>query len=573
MPTGTPDACFSQQPTHFIMSSVPLIPESAPFNTEQRAWLNGFLAGLLSRGESMTPGAPVPALQEKPRLLIAFGSQSGNAESLAKRLGKEASSRGFAARVAGLDSVQPSTLTAEQNVLVITSTWGEGDMPDNAESFWSGINQNGSSPVLGGLKYSVLALGDKNYGDTFCLAGRKLDERFAELGATRIHPRVDCDVDFDEPAKLWSEGVWKVLSESPSTAAPAPAIAEVITAAPAAEATGVAAYSKKNPFPAPLVTNLKLNGAGSAKDTRHIAFSLEGSGLVYETGDALGVIPQNCPEVVAGIIATYELDPATPVPLPDGGEAPLQEALQRYYEVRNFLGRKPPQPVSAVEFIGSLRKLQPRLYSIASSQKAHPNEVHLCVGSVRYEQDGIAHGGVCSTFLADRLPLGEPAGVFVHTAKHFRVPANPDVPMIMVGPGTGIAPFRAFLEEREATGAKGKNWLFFGDQKRKHDFLYDEQIHQWLKDGLLTRLDTAFSRDQAEKVYVQDRMMQAASELWQWLEEGAHFYVCGDASRMAKDVDAALHMLIQQQGHKSAEEATAYVADLKKTKRYARDVY
>ncbi|MEZ0277470.1 MAG: sulfite reductase flavoprotein subunit alpha [Roseimicrobium sp.] len=556
------------------MSSVPLIPDSAPFNPEQRAWLNGFLAGLLSRGDAMTTGEPVPALQEKPRLLIAFGSQSGNAESLAKRLGKEASSRGFAARVAGLDSVQPSSLAAEQHVLVITSTWGEGDMPDNAESFWTGLNQNGSSPVLGGLKYSVLALGDKNYGDTFCLAGRKLDERFAELGAVCIHPRVECDVDFDEPAKTWSEGVWKVLSESPATTATTTAPAAeliAITAEPASEAP--ATYSKKNPFPAPLVANIQLNGPSSAKDTRHISFSLEGSGLVYETGDALGVIPQNCPEVVAGIIATYEFDANAVVPLPDGSEAPLQEALQKYYEVRNFLGRKPPQPVTPAEFVGSLRKLQPRLYSIASSQKAHPTEVHLCVGSVRYEQDGIAHGGVCSTYLADRLAIGGTTGVFVHTAKHFRVPPNPDTPMIMVGPGTGIAPFRAFLEEREATGAKGRNWLFFGDQKRKHDFLYDEQIHQWLKDGLLTRLDTAFSRDQAEKIYVQDRMMQAASELWQWLEEGAHFYVCGDASRMAKDVDAALHMLIQQHGHKSADEATAYVAALKKSKRYARDVY
>ena len=560
------------------MSSVPLIPESAPFTQEQRAWLNGFLAGLLSRGDSMNlspRGAPA-APQEKPRLLIAFGSQSGNAESLAKRLGKEASGRGFAARVAGLDSVQPAALPTEQHVLVITSTWGEGDMPDNAERFWTGLNLNGSSPSLGGLKYSVLALGDRNYGDTFCLAGRKLDERFAELGATRLHARVDCDVDFDEPAKAWSEGVWKALSEA-VVSSPGTAVAPVAEAAalmvPTALAEVPATWSKKNPFPAALVTNARLNGAASAKDTRHIAFSLEGSGLVYETGDALGVMPQNCPEVVAGIIATYEFDPQAMVPLPDGGEATLQEALQKYYEVRNFLGRKPPQSMTPAEFVGALRKLQPRLYSIASSQKAHPNEVHLCIGAVRYEQDGISHGGVCSTFLADRLGIGGTTGVFVHTAKHFRVPSGPDTPMIMVGPGTGIAPFRAFLEEREATGAKGRNWLFFGDQKRRCDFLYDEQIHGWLASGLLTRLDTAFSRDQAEKVYVQDRMMTAASELWHWLEDGAHFYVCGDASRMAKDVDAALHAIIQQQGHKSAEEATAYVADLKKTKRYARDVY
>ncbi len=574
MAAGTADAtsAFNKKPT--VMPPVPLIPESAPFNLEQRAWLNGFLAGFLSKGAVAVTGGAVPASQEKPRLLIAFGSQSGNAESLAKRLGKEASSRGFAAKVAGLDSVQPSSLAAEERVLVITSTWGEGDMPDNAESFWTGLNQNGSSPALGGLKYSVLALGDRNYGDTFCLAGRKLDERLAELGALRIHPRVECDVDFDEPAKTWSDGVWKALSDTAastvSATSPAPAVAAA--EAPAAEAKA-AGYTKKNPFPAPLVANLRLNGEASAKDTRHIAFSLEGSGLVYETGDALGVIPQNCPEVVMGVIQMLELDPTAMVPLPDGGEAPLKEALMKHYEVRNFLGRKPPQAMTPVEFVGSLRKLQPRLYSIASSQKAHPTEVHLCVGSVRYEQDGVAHGGVCSTYLADRLPLGGTAGVFVHAAKHFRVPANPDTPMIMVGPGTGIAPFRAFLEEREATQAKGRNWLFFGDQKRRTDFLYDEQVHQWLKSGLLTRLDTAFSRDQTEKVYVQDRMMTSASELWQWLEDGAHFYVCGDASRMAKDVDAALHAIIQQQGHKPPDEAAAYVAELKKSKRYARDVY
>ncbi|MFZ4765230.1 MAG: diflavin oxidoreductase [Roseimicrobium sp.] len=545
------------------MTSVPVIPESAPFSSEQRAWLNGFLAGMLSRGESV---AAAPA-KEKPRLLIAYGSQSGNAETLAKRLGKEASGRGFAAQVAGLDSVQPSQLVEAQNVLVITSTWGEGEMPDNALSFWDTLNQNGTSPKLDGVRFSVLALGDKNYGDTFCLAGRKLDERLAELGGTRVHPRVDCDVEFADLAKAWSEGVFHALQEG-SVAAPAAAVAT----APVAEdkSTG---YSKKNPFPARLLINRKLNGEGSAKDTRHIEFSLEGSGLNYEAGDALGVCVQNCADVVDSVIAAHGFDAATPVILPDGGQAPLHEALMKHYEMRALLGKKPENATTPAEFVDALRKLQPRLYSIASSPKAHPDEVHLCVAAVRYEKDGIAHKGVASTFLAERLALGDTTGVSIHTAKHFRVPANGDTRIIMVGPGTGIAPFRAFLEERQATGAKGGNWLFFGDQKRKQDFLYEEQILAWLKDGHLTRLDTAFSRDQAEKVYVQDRMMSAASELWQWLDSGAHFYVCGDAARMAKDVDAALHSIIQQQGGKSAEDAAAYVADMKKTKRYARDVY
>ncbi len=554
------------------MKLVPLIPDSAPFSAEQRAWLNGFLAGMLSRGQ--VGASPATAAKAKPSLLIAFGSQSGNSEGLAKKLAKEANAKGFAARVAGLETLPPADIAKEKNVLVISSTWGEGDMPDNAVEFWNSINSNGSSPKLAGVNFSVLALGDKNYGDTFCLAGQKLDKRLEELGAHRIHPRVDCDVDFDDPAKQWSEGVWKALETLDDGAGSATITAELPAATPAeAKTAEPEGYSKKNPFPSALLANIKLNSERSSKDTRHIALSLAGSGLVYETGDALGVMVKNCPEVVASILTAHGFTGEEMVPLPTDGEAALREALIGHYEVRALLGTAPEKPVSAKDFVESLRKLQPRLYSIASALKAHPDEVHLCVSAVRYEKDGVAHKGVASTFLADRLLLGEATGVFVHTAKHFRVPADGNTPMIMVGPGTGIAPFRAFLEERLATGAKGKNWLFFGDQKRSHDFLYEEQITGWLKDGLLTRLDTAFSRDQAEKVYVQNRMLDAASEVWQWLEEGAHFYVCGDASRMAKDVDAALHQIIVQCGHKTAEESAAYVAEMKKNKRYARDVY
>lgn len=549
------------------MSTIPIIPESAPFSSEQRSWLNGFLAGILSRGAAGGAPSADAGTAEKPKLLVLFGSQSGNAEGYSKKLCKEANARGFQARVAGLETIQPEELQKEPNVLVITSTWGEGDMPDNAVSFWDKINQNGSSPKLNGVKFSVLALGDMNYGDTFCLAGRKLDQRFEELGAQRIHPRVDCDVEYEDLAKTWSEGVFLTLldpasSSGGATAAPVTVEAEIETG-----------YTRKNPFPAPLLASIPLNGERSAKDTRHVAFSLEGSGLVYETGDALGLYPENCPEVVASIIAAHELDANTIVHMHNGSEAPLHEALQKHYEIRALIGKTPEAKVSPAEFVSSLRKLQPRLYSIASSMKAHPNEVHLCVGAVRYEKDGQQHKGVASTYLADRLAAGGTAGVFVHEAKHFRVPADGKTPIIMVGPGTGIAPFRAFLEERQATGATGHNWLFFGDQKRSTDFLYHDQILSWVKDGHLTRLDTAFSRDQAEKIYVQDRMLSAASELWNWLEQGAYFYVCGDASRMAKDVDAALHTIVQQQGGKSEDEAAAYIAEMKKSKRYARDVY
>ncbi|OYW30940.1 MAG: sulfite reductase subunit alpha [Chthoniobacter sp. 12-60-6] len=546
------------------MKSVPLIPENAPFSVEQRAWLNGFLAGVLNRGA--VPTGTAPAESKRP-LLIAFGSQSGNAESLAKRLAREAAGRGFAARAAGLDSLQPADLIKEQNLLLITSTWGEGDMPDNAISFWDSINQNGSSPKLDGVQYSVLALGDKNYGETYCLAGRKLDARLAELGAKRIADRVDCDVDFDDLAKQWSAAAFTALSGGNATA--------IVTAVPEAaveleEETG---YTKKNPFAARLIANTSLNARGSSKDTRHIGFSLAGSGLTYEVGDALGVFVQNCTEVVDAVIAAHAFDPQADVPLPDGGSAPLREALIKHYEVRSLYGKAAAPGIPLTAFMENLRKLQPRLYSIASSVKAHADEVHLCIAAVRYNADGVPHKGVASTFLADRLPLGETTGIYFHAANHFRLPADLTKPVIMVGPGTGIAPFRAFLEEREATQAPGKNWLFFGDQKRVSDFLYHDQIIEWVQKGHLTRLDTAFSRDQEEKIYVQTRMLQAASELWQWLEEGAHFYVCGDAKRMAKDVDDALHTIIQTAGGKSADEAAAYVSQMKKEKRYARDVY
>ncbi len=548
------------------MTAVPFIPDTAPFSPEQRSWLNGFLAGILSRtpaaGPAATAAASVP-------LLVLFGSQSGNAESLAKKVAKEANTRGFSARAAGMDTMTAAALAAEPNVLVITSTWGEGDMPDNAAVFWDQLNQNGSSPRLESVRYSVLALGDRNYADTFCLAGRKLDERLAELGAVRIHPRQDCDVEFEAPAKAWSSGALEaLLAAAPAAVSVLPAAAPAV--APAEIPSG---FSRKNPCPAPLVENHLLNARGSAKDTRHIAFALPESGMEYEAGDALGVFVTNCPGVVDQVLHAHELSGDTVVQIEDGPSLPLREALLRHFEIRALLGVTPAAKVGAQEFISGLRKLQPRLYSISSSPKAHPGEVHLTVSAVRYEKDGIAHKGVASTFLADRLPIGDSAPVFIQKSAHFRLPADGSVPVIMAGPGTGIAPFRAFLEERLATGATGRNWLFFGDQRQATDFLYSEQLTEWQRRGHLTRLDLAFSRDQAEKIYVQNRMLEHAAELWSWLEEGAHFYVCGDASRMAKDVDAALHEVIRVAGGKTETDAAAYVAEMKRAKRYLRDVY
>ncbi len=574
--------------------TAPFIPDNAPFSADQRAWLNGFFAGIFSR--SSAPTAAVSAAAPLQPLTILFGSQTGTAESLAKRVAKEAGKRGFAPTVVDMASMTIARLAAEKNVLILTSTYGDGEPPDNAKVLWRALGE-ATSPTLGGLRFSVCSLGDRNYAQ-FCKCGQEFDLRLEKLGAARVAARVDCDVDYEAAFSGWLGAALGALGSDNAAPALAPSPG---AAAPAAEvATG---FSRKNPYPALLLTSRRLNADGSAKEVRHIEFDLGDSGLTYEAGDALGVVAQNCPEEVDALLAALGCDGEEAVPTGDGQNLPLRLALARHFDlgkptpelVSTFSARAgsggvatalaphhvidvvaayPSAKVPPAEFVTLLRRLQPRLYSISSSPKAHPGQVHLTVGAVRYETQGRARKGVCSTFLADRAVPGDTrAGVFVHSSKGFRIPANPNTPMIMVGPGTGIAPFRAFLEEREATAAKGRNWLFFGDQRASTDFLYREELEAMRERGLLTRLDTAFSRDQAEKVYVQHRMLENAAELWSWLEAGAHFYVCGDASRMAKDVDAALHQIVQTAGGKSADQAAAYVDNLKAAKRYARDVY
>ncbi|HEY8932099.1 MAG TPA: sulfite reductase subunit alpha [Rariglobus sp.] len=573
------------------MTSPIVIPEDAPFSPQQRVWLSDFLGKLLS-GTGAPSGPAVP-------VTILFGSQTGNAEGLAKKLVKTLKKGNFEPEVHDIGAYDRSRLAQEKNLLVITSTYGDGEPPDNAADFHGWIHSE-SAPRLEGVSYSVLALGDTNYPD-FCKCGIQFDERFAALGAQRIHPRIDSDVDFDGPFKEWSDAIVKALAPAGGTVTNG--------SAPVAEAeTG---YSKKNPFPATILNNFNLNGPGD-KQTHHVEFSLEGSGLEYEVGDALGVYPRNPEGVVDEILAALPFK-AGNVTLADGQEITLREALISHYDIGTlnkslvqkwqersgspFLrslveaddkkawddfcwGRDlidlvidhPADFTDADEFVSVLKKLQPRLYSIASSPKAHPGEVHLCVGIVRYQSYGRKRGGICSTFLADRSG-GLTPGVFVHSNNAFRVPANGDTPVIMCGPGTGIAPFRAFLEERKATAAKGKNWLFFGNPYSKTDFLYEEELKGYVADGTLDRLDVAWSRDQKEKVYVQNLMIEHGAELWKWFQEGAAFYICGDASRMAKDVDAALHTVAEVHGKLSKEEAAAFIAQLKKDKRYQRDVY
>ncbi|CAA6679223.1 MULTISPECIES: assimilatory sulfite reductase (NADPH) flavoprotein subunit [unclassified Lentimonas] len=600
-----------------MSNSNAFLPNTAPFTPDQVQWLNGFLPNLqpdqliwmegyisgLRAGQGGATVAAPAAPAAAPTLTVLFGSESGNAESLADQTVKAATKLGFKAKAVSMGDIKPAKLKGTDNLLVLVSTWGEGDAPENAVDFVEAFLGD-KAPKLEGTRFSVLGLGDTSY-EHFCKMGIDIDARLEALGAQRVYDRKDCDVDFDDDYAAWSTGALGALK---ALAAPA-AATSAAAAAPATTAT--VKYSRKNPFPSELTERVMLNGEGSAKETVHLEFNLEGSGLTYEAGDALAVIPHNAQEVVDAILEATKLDGSSTVTLKDG-ECTLSDALTRKLdataislpvlkrynefaqdaklaaliedkealkdyswgrEIIDVLVDFPAKSITADQLAGTMRKLPPRLYSIASSPKAHPGEVHLTVGVVRYETNDRSRNGVCSSFLADRIEEGSTVDIFVTPNKHFKVPANPDAPLIMVGPGTGIAPFRAFIEERKETDAKGKNWLIFGDQHYLTDFLYQTEWQDYLADGVLTKLDVAFSRDQKEKVYVQDRMRENAKELYAWLEEGASFCVCGDATRMAHDVDQALHDVIAQEGGLSEEAAADYVKQLKADKRYLRDVY
>lgn len=594
----------------------PIVPENAPFTAEQRAWLNGFLAGAFNDRLAPSAATPrsAPQTPTKGSLLVLFGSQSGSAEGLAKRVVREADRRGLSARLFAWNDYAKADLAQQSLLLVITSTWGDGDPPDNAASGWGWLNSE-QAPKLSALRYAVLGLGDRNYTD-FCGAAKKFDGRLAALGAQRLVACGECDVDYETAAAAWLDQFWtQATALQPPAAVDTMAVSSAHGPASVGVSPAAAAFGRGNPYLGRLRTNRRLNHAASSKDTRHLEISLLDSGMQYEVGDALGVFPTNCPVLVEELLAAARLKGDERVVTGDARELSLHEALMTCLNVtqptrdlvaqvakrsrdetllrllesdrqtdydRWIYGRdivdvlraSAPFEWSAQELVGLLRRLQPRLYSISSSPKAHPAEVHVTVGTVRYEAHGRMKKGVASCWLADRvIPDQTAVPVFIQASHGFRLPSSGETPVIMVGPGTGIAPFRAFLEERCALGSPGKNWLFFGDQHRAHDFLYEEQILEWQRDGFLTRLDLAFSRDQAEKLYVQHRMAEAGAELWDWLESGAHFYVCGDAKRMAKDVDGALHEVIRQHGGRSAEQAADYVQALKQTKRYQRDVY
>ncbi|MDD9210654.1 assimilatory sulfite reductase (NADPH) flavoprotein subunit [Aeromonas dhakensis] len=568
-------------------------------NTQQLAWVSGYLYGLSQAG-SQPAVTGTAAAAPSGNLTILYGSQTGNAKVVASAIKAQAEARGLPVTLTSMADYKPKQLKKETHLLVVVSTYGEGEPPESAVDLYEQLKK-GKVGKLEGLKFAVLGLGDSSY-EFFCQTGKDFDSLLTKAGADRVHELANLDVDYQDAAKAWGEQALNAIAATLSAGPAGNSVASAVQ-----QAVGHSQYSKENPFPARLSVNQKITGRDSTKDIRHIEISLEESGIRYQPGDALGIWFDNDADLVGEVLALAHLsgDEATP-------RGSLREALSRELELTRLHGgfitgladisdnaalkdlagdkaqvnalvasaqvvdvlKRFPTALTAEQLIGLLRPLTPRLYSIASSQSEVEEEVHLTVGVVRYPQeDGTVRSGAASSYLADRLPEDAEVRVFVEHNDNFRLPQNPDTPVIMVGPGTGIAPFRAFLQEREAQGADGKNWLFFGNPHFTQDFLYQVEWQRYVKSGLLSKISLAFSRDQANKIYVQDRLREAGLELYQWLEAGAHFYVCGDANQMAKDVQEALLDVIAEHGQKSREEAEEYLSELRRAKRYQRDVY
>ncbi|SEB74678.1 assimilatory sulfite reductase (NADPH) flavoprotein subunit [Paenibacillus sp. GP183] len=599
---------FNQDQAELLNRLLPSLTET------QLIWLSGYLAALPKTASPVivnTSVQPVPAASPvSQEVTVLFGSQTGNCQRLAKGLTKQLEERGFQVSLSSMIEFKSNNLKKIRNLLILVSTHGEGDPPDNALPFYEFLNSK-RAPQLDDLQYSVLALGDSSY-EFYCQTGKDFDRRLEELGGKRLSPRVDCDLDFDEPAAEWIKHVLGSLNEKTGVSV---IPVETNEAVEKALNTDQQAYSRTSPFAAELLENLNLNGRGSKLETRHLELSLEGSNLQYEPGDCLGIYPENHPDLVDTLIEEMGWKPEDIVPASKkGDELPLREALLRSYEItvltkplleqaaqlssnkglqelvtpgheeelRAYLINRDLldlvqdfslKGTPAREFVSILRKMPARLYSIASSSKANPDEVHLTIRTVRYEAHGRDRYGVCSIQCAERLQPGASLPVYVHDNPNFKLPANADTPIIMIGPGTGVAPFRSFLAEREEVGAGGKTWLFYGDQHFSTDFLYQIDWQRWLKEGLLTRMDVAFSRDTDKKIYVQHRMMEKSRDVFQWLEEGACVYVCGDEKNMAHDVHNTLLTILEREGSMSPEEASAYLTELQQQKRYQRDVY
>lgn len=568
-----------------------------PFSYDQEAWISGFIAGMKQSASFSNNSLIQEHNKNLINLDILFGTQTGNSEAIAEDMSKIANEAGFRAKVNSLDNITMDILGNMENVAIITSTYGEGEMPDNAQLFWDALSAN-TAPNLSNIKYSVLALGDTGY-EEFCHAGKLIDTRFEQLGATRIQDRVDCDVDYEELSETWTSSLiakWKpevqVIKEKSN------------------DQSNLKEYNRKNPYSAKLLSNRMLSGVNSNKEIMHYEIDLGDSGLKYEVGDSLSIFPTNKEDLVKKIIdrlgvefdfvpvgyendiktlLTEKFEILTPTKrlieyiAKNTNDKKLKsiidhnnnKELENYkwgMDVLDFMNINPNFKIDITDFLGLLKSLQHRTYSISSSLNKVKNEVHLTVSSVRWKRDTRNYNGVCSTFLADDCTPGDNIKVFFTPNKSFRLPDdNKDI--IMIGPGTGIAPFRAFLQEREYRNSSGKNWLFFGDQTKNDDFIYKNELEDFISSGVLNKLDLAFSRDQKNKIYVQNVMYENKNEFYNWLESGAYLYICGDANRMAKDVEDMIIKIIMECSNISFDAAFEYLNNLKREKRYLRDVY
>lgn len=590
---------------------------------EQKVWLSGYLVAnqQLTSGTSETQGSQIgavskdtetmlqqnePTIQpEKRAITLLYGSETGNAQGLAEIFEERLSNIGHNVTLKAMDEFKPKNLKNVEDLFIITSTQGEGDPPDNAAELHEFIHGR-KAPKLEGVRFSVLALGDQTY-EFFCQTGRDFDKKLEELGAERLYERVDCDVDYEEDAEKWMANVINTIDSAPEGTQSEQVVSESIKSAKEKK------YSKANPYQAEVLENINLNGRGSNKETRHIEFLLDNFGEEYEVGDCLVVLPQNDPALVELLMSTLGWDPGHQIQISEDGDTiSLEEALTSYFEItkltkpllqnaaayfdnealedkvqdsewiQNYIeGRDfidllndfPPEELEPEDLYQILRKLPPREYSISSSYQSLPDEVHITVGAVRYNTHGRDRSGVCSVQFAERIQPGDTVPIYLKRNPNFKFPKNGDTPVIMIGPGTGIAPFRAHMQEREEYGYKGNTWLFFGDQHFTTDFLYQTEWQEWLKDGVLEKMNVAFSRDTDQKVYVQHRIAEHSKEFNEWIEKGASIYICGDEKNMAKDVHQAIRNVLVKEQNLTEEDAESYLKQMKKDKRYQRDVY
>ncbi|VAT63476.1 sulfite reductase subunit alpha [Klebsiella variicola] len=589
---------------------LPLNPEqlarlqaaTTDFTPTQLAWVSGYFWGVLNQQSGAAVAVPAQAA-EVPSITLISASQTGNARRVAEALRDDLLAAKLNVKLVNAGDYKFKQIAAEKLLVVVTSTQGEGEPPEEAVALHKFLFSK-KAPKLDGTAFAVFGLGDTSY-EFFCQSGKDFDSKLAELGAERLLDRVDADVEYQTAAAEWRARVVEVLKARAPVSAPAQ-----LATSGAVNDIHTSPYTKEAPLSATLSVNQKITGRDSAKDVRHIEIDLGDSGLRYQPGDALGVWYQNDPQLVKELVELLWLKGDEPVTV-DGKTLPLAEALEWHFEltvntatiVENYatltrsesllplvgdkaqlqqyaaatpivdMVRFSPAQLDAEALIGLLRPLTPRLYSIASSQAEVESEVHVTVGVVRYEIEGRARAGGASSFLADRVEEDGEVRVFIEHNDNFRLPANPETPVIMIGPGTGIAPFRAFMQQRAADGAQGKNWLFFGNPHFTEDFLYQVEWQSYVKEGLLTRIDLAWSRDQQQKVYVQDKLREQGAELWRWINDGAHIYVCGDANRMAKDVEHTLLEVIAEYGAMDAEAADEFLSELRVERRYQRDVY